>query len=76
MICLESYIYLLNTSHRMAEKEGINPKHEIKELLEKTQISLWLDDYADIFSDFDPRPFSQRALSDDFLNEAKKVVRE
>jgi hypothetical protein len=39
-------------------------------------ISLWLDDYNDIFSDFDPRPYSQRALSDDFLNEVKKVLRE
>lgn len=39
-------------------------------------ISLWLDDYNDLFSDFDPRPYSQRALSDDFLNEVKKVLRE
>lgn len=39
-------------------------------------ISLWLDDYNDIFSDFDPRPYSQRALSDDFLSEVKKVMRE
>jgi hypothetical protein len=33
-----------------------------------------LDVYDDIFSDFDPRPFPQRALSDDFLLEAKKAT--
>ena len=42
----------------------------------KIIISLWLDDYENFFSDFDPRPFSQRALSDDFLYEAKKVTHE
>jgi len=47
-----------------------------KKLLAKSEISLWLDTYDDIFSDFDPRPYAQRALSDDFLNEAKKASRE
>lgn len=37
-------------------------------------VSLWLDDYDNIFSDFDPRSFSQRTLSDDFLEEAEKVA--
>ena len=45
-------------------------------LLKKSEISLSLDTYDDIFSDFDPRPFSQRALSDDFLLEAKKASRD
>ncbi len=36
-------------------------------------ISLSLDDYEDIFSDFDPRPFSERMLSDDFLHELKRA---
>ncbi|HIH39843.1 TPA: hypothetical protein HA219_03945 [Candidatus Woesearchaeota archaeon] len=45
-------------------------------LLKKSEISLSLDNYDDIFSDFDPRPFSQRALSDDFLIEAKKASRD
>ncbi len=48
----------------------------IKELLKKSEISLWLDHYDDIFSDFDPRPYSQRGISDDFLKEARKAVRE
>lgn len=40
------------------------------------QISIWLDSYNDIFSDFDPRPYSERILSDDFIAELKKVSRE
>src|SRR4051812_46940136 len=49
---------------------------ENKELLRKAELSIWLDTYDDIFSDFDPRPYSERALSDDFINEARKMVRE
>lgn len=49
---------------------------EIKNLLEKSSISLLLDSYDAIFSDFDPRPYSERAISDDFLLEAKKAARE
>lgn len=37
-------------------------------------ISLWLDGYGDIFSDFDPRDNSVRALSVDFLEEAKRAA--
>jgi hypothetical protein len=36
-------------------------------------ISLILDSYDDIFSDFDPRHYTERALSDDFLLECKKA---
>lgn len=39
-------------------------------------ISIWIDNYDDIFSDFDPREFSERNISDDFLNELKNVFRE
>ncbi len=49
---------------------------EIKNLLEKASVSLLLDSYDAIFSDFDPRPYGERALSDDFLAEAKKATRE
>lgn len=45
------------------------------ELLKKSEISLWLDSYDDIFSDFDLRPNSQRALSQDFLEESKRALR-
>jgi len=52
------------------------PEVEKKELLKQSEISLMLDTYDDIFSDFDPRPYSERALSDDFLIEAKKASRD
>jgi hypothetical protein len=47
-----------------------------QKILEMSEISLILDSYDDIFSDFDPRPFSQRALSDDLLLEAKRAARD
>lgn len=49
---------------------------EIKNLLEKAQISLLLESYDALFSDFDPRPYQERALSDDFLVEVKRAIRE
>lgn len=36
-------------------------------------ISLSLDSYDDIFSDFDPRPYSDRSLSVDFIDEARRA---
>lgn len=47
-----------------------------REVLEKAEVSLILDNYGDIFSDFDPRPFNNRALSVDFLDEARRATRE
>lgn len=57
---------------KLSEKEAEGKQ----ELLTKGEISIMLDTYDDIFSDFDPRPYSQRALSDDFLLEAKKATRD
>lgn len=37
-------------------------------------ISLIINSYADIFSSFDSRGFSEKALSDDFLLECKKAT--
>jgi Fe2+ transport system protein B len=48
----------------MAEKKG---------KLKDSEIGFLIDDYDYIFSDFDPRPYSNRALSDDFLTEARKA---
>jgi hypothetical protein len=45
-------------------------------LLKESEISLVIDTYDDIFSDFDPRPYSQRSLSQDFLDEAKRASRD
>jgi hypothetical protein len=41
-----------------------------------SEIPLWLDDYNDLFSDFDPRSYSHRALSQDFLEELKRASRD
>lgn len=66
----------------MESKEGdkLPVKGKVEEvkkiLLQMSEISLWIDTYDDIFSDFDPRPYSERALSDDFLIEAKKAVKD
>lgn len=57
-------------------KKGIDEEKAKQELLKISEISLWLDTYDDIFSDFDPRPFAQRALSIDFLDEAKRASRD
>jgi hypothetical protein len=59
----------------MVEKNQIN-KEEKQKLLQNSEISLILDFYDDIFSDFDPRPFSQRSLSYDFIDEAKRATRD
>ena len=58
----------------MAEKEITG--QSTQKILEISEISLWLDNYDDIFSDFDPREYSQRSLSDDFLTEANKASRD
>ncbi len=47
-----------------------------EKLLEEGEVSLVIEDYDEIFSDFDPRPFSHRALSVDFLDEARRATRE
>jgi hypothetical protein len=52
------------------------PPNATKELLSKAELSVWLDDYDDIFSDFDSRALAERSLSDDFLVEMRKMVRE
>lgn len=52
------------------EKEETT-KIEIKK--SPDEIIFHIDNYNDIFSDFDPRPYNKKALSDDFLFEAKKA---
>ncbi len=58
-----------NNSHTAGLEE------EKEKLLKLSEVSLILDTYDDIFSDFDPRPYDERGLSDDFLSEMKKRVR-
>jgi hypothetical protein len=54
----------------------ISKKEFEKVLLSKSELSIWLDRYEDIFSDFDPSPYSERILSDDFLHEVRKRTHE
>lgn len=59
------------------KKRGYIMKYlEKNRLLRESEIGIWIDTYEDIFSDFDPRPYSQRSLSQDFLNETKKASRD
>lgn len=51
-------------------------KADVEKEMKEGNISLILEDYQDIFSDFDPRPYSEKALSDDFLQECKRAVRD
>jgi hypothetical protein len=36
-------------------------------------VNMWLDRYDEIFSDFDPSPYSHRIISNDFISEVKKI---
>jgi hypothetical protein len=72
------YLIVMNTevlNREFLQKEE-NTAIEKERLLRQSELSIWLDTYDDIFSDFDSRPFSERALSDDFISEAKKMVKE
>lgn len=54
-------------SDRMASEEHIRSIQEI---------SIAIDSWDDVFSDFDPSPLAERVLSEDFLFELKKRYRE
>jgi hypothetical protein len=47
-----------------------------KTIIKEGNISLILESYEDLFSDFDPRPYSEKALSEDFLAECKRASRD
>ncbi|HYV91646.1 MAG TPA: hypothetical protein VE978_07685 [Chitinophagales bacterium] len=40
------------------------------------EITIWLDTYNDLYSDFDSRKFSRRLVSEDFLYELRRNARE
>jgi hypothetical protein len=56
----------------MTDSSTIIEEH-IKDIQE---ISIAIDSWDDVFSDFDPSPLEQRILSEDFLLELKKRYRE
>ena len=49
---------------------------DVNVMLDDTGINIWIDKYADVFSDFDTRPLVKRKLSNDFITEICKMVRE
>ncbi len=49
---------------------------EAKQFLSDPEISIWIDKYDDVFSDYDSRGFAERSLSDDFLRELRKMISE
>lgn len=51
-------------------------KRELENVVNHANISLRLNNYDDIFSNFDPRIYSEKALSSDFLEEAKRASRD
>ena len=40
----------------------------------RREVIIGINSYDDLFSDFDPRPFSQKAVSDDFMSELNKLI--
>lgn len=58
------------------KEEEIIASKETHDLLHMSEINILVDGYDDIFSDFDPRPYSQRSLSIDFLEEARRASRD
>jgi len=51
-------------------------EEEIQDQSSGSNISVWVDCYDDIFSDFDLRPYTSRNISDDFLRELRKLSHE
>jgi hypothetical protein len=43
--------------------------------LDDEGVNIWIDKYADVFSDFDTRPLAKRKLSNDLISEICKLVR-
>lgn len=58
----------------MKPKEPV--KRNVAERSSSPEISIWLDGYNDLFSDFDPRGYEARNISDDFLHEVRKLTGE
>lgn len=67
----------------MGEKRGFwraghwdSEERALVEISDSSTISMILNNYDDIFSDFDPRAYLERGLSHDFLFEAKNAARD
>lgn len=49
---------------------------QLQSPVSEQSISLWIDEYDDLFSDFDLRAYPSRNVSDDFLHELRKLSHE
>jgi len=65
-----------STPFRNKDKTGEFVNFKKQQLLQESSISIILDTYDDIFSDFDARGYGERALSDDFLPEIKRAAKD
>ena len=57
--------------NRFMEKEEMNRENNN---IGVAEVKLTIDGYEDIFSEFDPRPLSERGLSGDFLFESDRAI--
>lgn len=55
----------------MSTEKNISPKNIQKN---GPKVGIWLDSYDDIFSKFDPRIYTLRSVSEDFLEQAKNIT--
>ncbi len=62
-----------------AEKDilaSIEDTTDLSAMFDDSGINIWIDKYSDVFSGFDTRPLDKRRLSNDFITEIAKMVRE
>ncbi len=51
-------------------------EQRVQRIKDIKETAIAIDDWDDVFSDFDPRPLRERTLSEDFIQELKKRYRE
>ena len=57
----------------MPKGRGKAPIHPHEKLLaRRSRVGIAISTYDDLFSDFDPRPYKERQLSEDFLSELRR----
>jgi len=66
----------VNCDRKEAMDASIPKKKEEEHIQDIQDLTVAIDTWDDIFSDFDPRPIEKRVLSEDFLTEIKKRFRE
>ncbi|VVB79898.1 Uncharacterised protein [uncultured archaeon] len=54
----------------------MDQRGEEEKIIRQGNVSIILNSYNDLFSDFDPRPTTERGLSEDFLDECRRAVRD